>query len=181
MNKKLKIGIGGLLVVLLSAFMVGGALAQDDTTTPTVDPDSVVRRGHRPGGRYWFGDAGMEAVADILGMTTDELSTALHDGQTLEELAEAVGTDVDTLEEAAQAANDQAVRDTIEQSVEDGTRTREHADWLLEGLDKGYISGHDIDGHKMGRMEDRDFSGEMMPFGESGRFHKKSDTTTEEL
>jgi hypothetical protein len=33
------------------------------------------------------------------------------------------------------------MRAQIEQALTDGTMTQEKADWLLEGLDKGYLDG----------------------------------------
>ena len=74
-------------------------------------------------------------------MTADELTTALKDGQTLEELAEAAGVDFADVQSAIQAAHKEEMRAQIEQAVEDGTLTQDKADWLLEGLDKGYLDG----------------------------------------
>jgi hypothetical protein len=33
------------------------------------------------------------------------------------------------------------IRERIQQALDDGTITQEHADWLLEGLDKGFLGG----------------------------------------
>ena len=44
------------------------------------------------------------------------------------------------------ASKVQAMKDKIAQAVKDGTITQEQADWLLQGLDKGYFSG----GHGFG-------------------------------
>jgi hypothetical protein len=92
-----------------------------------------------PGGRGMFcGTAGLEAAATALGTTADDLQTQLQSGQTLEDLATAAGVDIADVQSAIQTACAQAQRDAIEQAVTDGTLTREKADWLLEGLDKGY-------------------------------------------
>jgi hypothetical protein len=40
-----------------------------------------------------------------------------------------------------QAAQTQSLRDRIAQAVEDGTITQEQADWLLEGIDRGWMGG----------------------------------------
>jgi len=96
-------------------------------------------------GRGMCGEAGLAAAAEALGMTADELSTQLWGGETLSSLAETAGVDLQTVRDAVTAACEQAVRDAIEQAVEDGSLTREHADWLLEGLDNGYWGGgHDF-------------------------------------
>jgi hypothetical protein len=96
--------------------------------------------GH-PGG--WFGrglcgQAGLEAAAKALNMTPEELSTQLWGGRTLAELADKAGVDLQKVRDAVNQACVQALRDAIEQAVRDGRLTREQADWLLQGLDRGY-------------------------------------------
>jgi hypothetical protein len=93
------------------------------------------------GGRGFCGQAGLEAAAEVLGMTADELTTQLWGGQTLSGLAEKAGVDLQDVQDAVNAACQTATRDAIEQAVTDGTISREKADWLLEGLDKGYWGG----------------------------------------
>jgi hypothetical protein len=39
------------------------------------------------------------------------------------------------------AARGEAMRQAIEQAVEDGAMSREQADWMLEGLEKGFTPG----------------------------------------
>jgi hypothetical protein len=78
-----------------------------------------------------------------LGMTVDELSTQLWGGKTLADLAEEAGVDLQSIRDAAEAAQKAAQKDAIEQAVTDGKMSREKADWLLEGLDKGYWGGRD--------------------------------------
>jgi hypothetical protein len=72
-------------------------------------------------------------------MTTDELSTALQSGKTLEQLAQDANVDLQAVKDAIQAAHATEMRTRIQQAVTDGTITQENADWLLEGLDKGFI------------------------------------------
>jgi hypothetical protein len=86
-----------------------------------------------------LGTAELEAAAKVLGMTSDELSSALKEGKTLQELADAAGVKIEDVQAAIQAAHATELRDRIQQAVDDGTITRENADWLLEGLDKGFI------------------------------------------
>lgn len=95
------------------------------------------------GGRGFCGQAGLEAAAGKLGMTADELSTQLWGGATLSSLAEKAGVNLQDVQDAVTAACQAATRDAIEQAVTDGTMSREKADWLLEGLDKGYWGGSD--------------------------------------
>jgi uncharacterized protein (DUF433 family) len=193
MKKKIWIWIGGLLVALMIVGAVGTAVAYAQGTTPLTG----LGEGHGPrGGHGFLGDAELEAAAKALGMTTDELTTALQSGKTLEQLATEKGVDFQTVQDAIQAvrplrlgsteldaaakaldmttdeltaalkagktleqlATDKGVdlqtvqdaiqvahademRTQIKQAVTDGTMTQAKADWLLEGLDKGFLDG----------------------------------------
>lgn len=134
MKNKKSILIGGLLVALLVIGVIGAtnAYAQSPTNTPLHDDG--------PGGRgRGLGQVELEAAAKVLGMTTDELSTALQNGKTLEQLAQDANVDVQDVKDAIQAAHATEIRSHIQQALDDGTITQENADWLLEGLDKGFI------------------------------------------
>ena len=193
MNKKYWKWIGGLLVALMVVGAVGTAVAYAQGPTPSIG----LGDGHGPGGgRGSLGSAELEAAAKALGMTTDDLSaalkegktleqlatekgvdfqtvqdairaarplrlgsteldaaakaldmttdeltTALKDGKTLQELVDAAGVDLETVQDAIQAAHATEMRTQIEQAVTDGNMTQEKADWLLEGLDKGFLDG----------------------------------------
>jgi hypothetical protein len=137
MKNKKSILIGGLLVALLVIGVIGATsvYAQAPTNTP-------LHEGGPGGGRgRGLGQPELEAAAKVLGMTTDELSTALQSGKTLEQLAQDANVDVQDVQDAIQAAHTTEMRSRIQQAVTDGTITQENADWLLEGLDKGFISG----------------------------------------
>lgn len=138
MSKWYKIGGFVFLAVAAIALVLSGvAYAQDETPTPEAAP-GWFPKGHGIG----FGPRGevaMQAVADALGMDVEDLSTQLWGGKTIADLAEEKGVDLADVQAAVQAAQEQAMRDNIAQAVEDGNITQEHADWLLEGLDKGFI------------------------------------------
>lgn len=139
MNKWFKFGIFGLLVFgALAIVLTGTALAQDDTPTPEADGVYGWGKGFCHG---FGGQVALEAAAEMLGMTTEELSNQLWAGETLASLAEDAGVDLQELRDAVEAAQQEATRDAIEQAVEDGNLARDHADWLLEGLDNGYWRG----------------------------------------
>jgi hypothetical protein len=53
------------------------------------------------------------------------------------------GVDIQTVKDAIQAAHADEMRTQIKQAVTDGTMTQAKADWLNEGLDKGFLSGPD--------------------------------------
>ena len=138
MKQKISILIGGLLVALTIVGVVGATnvFAQSSTL---IAPE---HGGGGPGGGRGIGLVGLQAAAEALDMTTDELITALRSGTTLEELANAAGVELQAVQDAIQAAHEDELRTRIEQGVADGTISQEKADWLLEGLEKGFLDGH---------------------------------------
>lgn len=88
-----------------------------------------------------LGSVELEAAAKALSMTTDELTTALQSGKTLEQIATAQGVDLQTVKDAISAAHTEEMRTQINQAVTDGKITQDKANWLLEGLEKGYLDG----------------------------------------
>jgi transcriptional regulator with XRE-family HTH domain len=142
LNKKLPKIIGGLVIGLMLIGIAGATIAYaQDGTPPTPPADGQFGR-HGLGDKHGFlRDAELTAAAEALGMTTDELSTELQNGKTLEELAEEAGVDYQVVQDAISAARAEEMRQWIEQSVTDGTISQEKADWLLEGLEKGFLDG----------------------------------------
>jgi hypothetical protein len=151
MSKWFKVGLVGLLVFgAVAVLMTGIAFAQDDTT-PAAEM-AHPGPGGRGFGRLLGGQAGLEAAADALGMTAEELSAQLWAGKTLAEIAEDKGVDLVELHETVQAAvqsemevlqaeKAEAMREAFGQALENGTITQDHYDWLIEGLDNDYIPG----------------------------------------
>jgi len=129
------ISVGTVVAVLtvlgISAFAVAAPAAAAGSASV-----SAAVAAHGGGGRY--GEAALAAAADMLGLTVEELQTQLRAGESLADLADEAGVDVEELLAAMDAAATDAAREAIEQAVTDGDLTREHADWLLEGLDNGY-------------------------------------------
>jgi len=75
---------------------------------------------------------GLDATAEALGLSEDELRDALRDGDTLADVAEAQGTSVDDLVRAMV----DAARADLDQAVEDGRMTDAMRDSMLESLDE---------------------------------------------
>jgi hypothetical protein len=126
------------LVLIVTALGVGAVFAQTATPPATANTPQM----HGGFGRGGIcGQAGLDAAAKALKMTTDELKAQLWGGQTLSGLAEKAGVDVATVQSAVQAACQQAQIDAINQAVKDGKITQANADWLIEGIQKGYIGG----------------------------------------
>lgn len=141
MKNKMLIVIGGLLAALLVVGIVGA------TSVYAQGPDTpgfgLMDFGRGPGGGRGpgLGAEELEAVAEVLGMTSDEVTSALQSGKTLLDLADEAGVDIADVHAAIQAVHATEMRERIAQAVEDGTMTQEKADWLLEGLDNGYMMG----------------------------------------
>jgi hypothetical protein len=158
MKKKMLLLSGAALIVLVLAGLAGATFvsAQEPTPTPTV-PFGWRGAGRGWGGRGGFGWAGggdwtmFDTAAEALGLTPVELFTELHAGKTLEEIAEAKGVDIETVYDAMDAVRAEAQKQAIEQAVEDGKISQEHADWMLEGLEKGFFPGGRGFGHGWGK------------------------------
>ncbi|MGC9360173.1 MAG: hypothetical protein ACP5G7_07340, partial [Anaerolineae bacterium] len=94
------------------------------------------------GSRGGFGlprtDEALEAIANLLGLSVEDLQLQFWGGRTLADVAEKAGVDLDEVHDTVAASREDARRAAIEQAVADGTITQDHADWLLEGMDNGY-------------------------------------------
>ena len=135
MKNEMSILIGGLLVALLVVGVIGARSAYAQS------PASTFLHGRGPGDGRGLGLVELQVAAEALDMTTDELITALQSGKTLEQVAEDAGVDLQDVQDAIRAAHETELRARIEQAVSDGTMTQEKADWLLEGLEKGFLDG----------------------------------------
>jgi len=158
MNKKFGWAIGALVVALLAVGVYG-------TTTAYADSSNLPAPfgGRGPGGPHGghsLDGAALEVAAGVLNMSTDDLSAALEGGQTLKDLADTAGVDIQDVKDAISAVRADSMRESITQAVEDGTMTQERADWLLEGLDKGFLDGPDFGlgrgGHGGGKFQKPD-------------------------
>lgn len=128
-----------VLVLMIAALGVSSAFAQ--TATPPATTNTPQAHGGGFGGRGICGQAGLDAAAKALKLTTEELTAQLWGGQTLSALAEKAGVELTAVQSAVQAACQQAQIDAIKQAVTDGKITQANADWLIEGIQKGYIGG----------------------------------------
>ncbi|MGD8996672.1 MAG: hypothetical protein PVH80_01070 [Anaerolineae bacterium] len=148
------LGAAGALVLLLGG-MGGVSIVSAQEVTP--ESEDAPGRGIWGWGRglFGFGRGGgwtmFDTVAEAVGLTPEKLFSELHDGKSLEEIAEDRGVEMEAIQEALSAARDEAMRDAIAQAVEEGTMSQEQADWLLEGLEKGYMPRGRGFGHSFGR------------------------------
>ncbi|TFV44181.1 hypothetical protein [Blastococcus sp. TF02A-35] len=108
----------------LSGLVDDGSISQEqaDEVATTLSEAGLGRGGHHGG------EPGLEAAATALGMTEDELRTALEaDGTTLAEVAESQDVPVEDLV----AALVEAEEERVAEAVEDGRLTQEEADERL--------------------------------------------------
>ena len=128
-----------LLLGIVAALGISSVAAAQSSVTPT--PSAPTQQAAPPGGfgpRELHSQAALAAAAKALGMTTDELSAELWGGKTLSDIAAAKGVDIATVKAAVEAAENAETKTAINQAVTDGKITQAKADWLIEGLDKGY-------------------------------------------
>jgi hypothetical protein len=90
------------------------------------------------GGALGCGQAGLDAAAKALNLTSADLQTQLRGGATLSDLATKANVKLADVETAIDAACNAQTKAAIEAAVTAGTLTRAKADWLEQGLDKGY-------------------------------------------
>jgi len=119
MNKYLKYSLIAMLVVaVLGISAVGIAYAQED------DPP----RPH-------------EALAELLGLTSDELHEKIQDGSTLDELAETAGVDLEAFWQEMREIREVEHKERLEEALQNDDITQEQYDWMIEGFEKGFMGG----------------------------------------
>ena len=118
MNVALKYTLIGLIVVgLVGVTVVGVAYAEGDPPRP------------------------YELLADMLGLTPEELQEQFMDGRTLEDLAENAGIDLEELKDTLQSAREEIFKTRIQQAIDNGDLSEDHANWLSDGFKNGFLGG----------------------------------------
>ena len=140
MKPILKFTLIGLLVVAVAGISVAGV---------------AYAQGNEPRGR--------EGLAELLGLTIEELQDQLQDGKTIQEVADEAGIDLEGFREKMQTANQVDMQTRIEEALANGEISQDQADWLLEGLEKGYLDGPFFG---MGGRGSRDFDNQPSFDGE---------------
>lgn len=111
--------------------------------------------------------AGLDAAAKMLGMSASDLSDQLWAGKTLADLAKEANVNLSDLRAAMQDATKTArqaqLKTAIDKAVADGRITQDHADWINQGIDNGWLGNGRIAGMVMGM--------DMNGFGNYGMGH----------
>ena len=118
--------------------------AQVETETPA-DEDALTRREGRRGMGFLDRDAMKAAVADVLGITVEELEAAREAGQNLSEIAEAQGVSLDDVEAAIYDAKLISIND----AVVAGDITEEQAAEIIARLELSQIARDIFDRDEM--------------------------------
>ncbi|MCP4224754.1 MAG: hypothetical protein GY773_15565 [Actinomycetia bacterium] len=127
--------VGGLTAGALFS-PIGLASADDDATTSddtssSTDETQDPRLGHHGHRGQQRGNGG-EDMAELLGITVDELKAGFEDGKTLAEMAEANGVSVDDLTAHIVAQ----MQERLDEAVADGKIDQETADERLAGAEE---------------------------------------------
>lgn len=140
--KKLLI-IGAVLALALVAFGAAGLVYAQTQTPPT--PETPIFPGYGPGtmggrggmmGGFQSGSFGpmhvymVEAYAQALGITEEELQDRLAGGENMWQIASSLGFSEEAIPGLMIAAHTQA----LNKAVEDGVLTRQQADWMIQRM-----------------------------------------------
>lgn len=111
----------------LKPLVDNGTITQDQANAVI---DALKNAAPKGGPGHGHGGPGLDTAAQALGMTADELHTALESGQTLAQIAQSKGVDV---QKVIDAIVDDA-KAHIQQEVTDGHLTQEQADAKIAEL-----------------------------------------------
>jgi lambda repressor-like predicted transcriptional regulator len=126
MNKKLGMVVGAIMAVgLIASVVAGAALAQGDTPPQATSQAAQQPKAGPPGGGP---SDGMDDIAELLGMTRDEIWAERVQGKTLADLAKEKGVDTQELVDALVAGQ----KERLDQAVADNRLTQAQADKWLE-------------------------------------------------
>lgn len=132
MRKTTLIAVSAAAAALIAVPTIAGAQEE----APTDDTAPQARDfGHRRGG----GEK-IETIAEVLGLTTDELRSELAGGATVAELAEANGVSIDTVTDALLVQ----LSERVAEHVADGDFTQAEADERLADAEEridGFVNG----------------------------------------
>jgi hypothetical protein len=129
-------------MALVAAVALGALLFTQPAAAAAVSAAVGVATGRNAnnggGGALGCGQAGLDAAAKALNMTSADLQTQLRGGATLSALATKANVKLADVVTAIDTACKAQTKAAIEAAVTAGTLTRDKADWLEQGLDKGY-------------------------------------------
>lgn len=109
------------------------------------------------------------ALAELLGLEPEELHDQIQGGTTIQELADEAGVDLEAFHEEMMMNRQEDMETRIAEALAEGEISQDQADWLMEGLEKGYLGGPFFkSGGRGGKRPG--FSGEGFPGMREGKF-----------
>mgnify|MGYP006921590253 CR=1 FL=1 len=135
-SKTMIILVIAIVMIAVSAFVVS---AQDDDTDPTIPyrhggMHGMMGNGFGHGMMWGDGESMMVTVAEALGLEWDALFAAFQDGQTLAEIAEAQGVDLDAVYDAMLVEAEAHMAALIEAGTITQEEADEHLAWMHENI-----------------------------------------------
>jgi len=158
MSRKTWITFVALIAIVAAGVFVVAAQDDDDGDTPPFGPGWMhnwdgedfgpgmmwggrgmhgmhgMRGGFGPGMMWGDGEPMMFAVAEALGLEPDAFFEALRDGQTLAEIAEAQGVELDTVYDAMFAEAEVHMANLVEAGMITQEQADEHLTWMRENI-----------------------------------------------
>jgi hypothetical protein len=131
----------------LAQAVTDGKLTQAEADAKLAEIQTAIENGEFPGQRgFGPGDHGPRGerngdLAEALGMTPEELQTAIQNGQTIEEIAAEKGVDLEAFQAAQQAEHLAQSQERLAQAVEDGKLTQAEADAKLAEIQTAIQNG----------------------------------------
>ena len=136
MKQKALLTVG--LSLLLVLVVVGAAFAQG-TNPPVKSKGALPNRAAELRGALPFdGWKIYDAVAAALKLSPSQLFEQLHGGNTLQQVAEAQGVEMQVVQDAVKAARQTQARDATRKALDGGKITKERADWMLKRPENGW-------------------------------------------
>ncbi len=125
-------------VAIVAAVALGALLITQPAAAAAAKAAVGVNTVNYGGGAAGCGQAGLDAAAKALKMSTSDLQTQLRGGSTLSDLATKANVKLSDVLAAVDAACKTQLETNINAAVTAGNLSRDKADWLIQGLDKGY-------------------------------------------
>lgn len=150
MKKKLLLSVA---VILLLVFVVAGSVvyaqggtppAQGTNPAPAAGTAAPAAKTPKAQALARFGIPGVgwkafDAAADALKLTPTQLFERLHSGETLPQIAQAQGVNLQTVQQAVTTVRQDAAAQAVSKAVQSGRITQARGDWLLQGLKNGWL------------------------------------------
>ena len=145
-----------IATVILLVFVVAAGVVYAQETTPTAPgtdstpaagtavPTVPAKAKAQALARFGVPRAGwkaFDAAAGALNLTPTQLFERLHGGETLPQIAQAQGVDLQTVQQAVKTVRQDAVTQRINQAVQSGRITQAQGDWLSQGLKNDWLGG----------------------------------------